>query len=105
MGFIMVVILSTLIALIVDAYKEEIKTFFRGIFERKDKWKYSLKNGGLMFLFVKNVMELGNLLSLAKYGGKENRLMFVRNATEEELDDTIKWTTYSRIRRANRSSC
>ena len=37
MGFIMVVILSTLIALIVDAYKEEIKTFFRGIFERKDK--------------------------------------------------------------------
>ena len=58
-----------------------------------------------MFLFVKNVMELGNLPSLAKYGGKENRLMFVRNATAEEFYDTTKRTTYSRVRRANCASC
>lgn len=37
MGFFAAIILSALIALLVDAYKEEIKTFFKSIFERKDK--------------------------------------------------------------------
>lgn len=31
------IVISALIALLVDAYKEEIKTFFKGIFEKKDK--------------------------------------------------------------------
>ncbi len=37
MGFIAAIVMSALIALLFDAYKEEIKTFFRGIFSHKDK--------------------------------------------------------------------
>lgn len=37
MGIFAGIIVSALVALLIDAYKEEIKVFFKGIFEKKDK--------------------------------------------------------------------
>lgn len=37
MGIFAGIVISAIVALLVDAYKEEIKVFFKGIFKKKDK--------------------------------------------------------------------